>query len=495
MQMSSRSFGTLLLVLPLTLAGQSLQERAVPLKNWSAPRKIRRSQVQTQRLAPTPKFQLPGGITSDVLVFVPLAPCRLGDTRPGSGYPALGSTPLAALTPRTLSIAGACGVPSGGIAEAYSLEVTVVPPNGTLGGYLLVYPNPAAPIPLVASMTWNPGASYQTNAVITAASADGSVNVVVDFPTDVVVDINGYYAAPTDSGDNTALGSGALSSDVVSGINGSGNTAFGYQAMNANVTGFANTAVGQGALSDTTDGSDNVALGFGALINSQSGYENTALGTLALQLSNGGNSNTAVGYGAGRDITTGGSNIMIGNVGTSSDDYTIRIGDVQTSTYIAGIFGTDVIGGTPVYINSNGQLGSLNEMLDLSPRSAAGDIRDMGDESKGLLRLRPVTYRSNKPGPDGSKPVEYGLVAEEVAKVCPELVVKGKGGQAEAVQYSKLPVLLLNELQKQYRHAEQQDETIKKLEARLAALEAQLSTNVTAQVSVEKPIPAAAGGR
>ena len=91
---------------------------------------------------------------------------------------------------------------------AYSLDVTVVPVSPTAGGYLLAYPNPELPVPVnaVASLTWNPDATYQTNAVITAASSDGSVNVVVNSATDVVVDINGYYAPPTDANEDTALG-------------------------------------------------------------------------------------------------------------------------------------------------------------------------------------------------------------------------------------------------------------------------------------------------
>src|SRR5580658_7278647 len=210
---SARSFLVLLVLLPLALAAQSLQERGVvPLKNWPAPGHVQRSQViQAPQGAVKPEFQLPGGVTQDVLVFVPLEPCRLADTRAGSGYPALGSTQLSSLAPRTLQVAGYCGiaysVPTGPLtAEAFSLNVTAVPSNGTPGGYLVVYPNPSTPVPLAASLTWNPGASYQTGAVITAASGNGSVNLAANFPTDVVVDINGYYSAPTDTGADTALG-------------------------------------------------------------------------------------------------------------------------------------------------------------------------------------------------------------------------------------------------------------------------------------------------
>jgi hypothetical protein len=112
----------------------------------------------------------------------------------------------------------------------------------------------------------------------------------------------------------------------------------------------------------------------------------------------------------------------------------------------------------------------------------------MGDASKGLLQLRPVTFHYKKPDTDGSNPLEYGLIAEEVAGVYPELVVRGKDGQVETVQYQKLPAMLLNELQKQ-------NETIRKLEARLAALESQLATNAAARATSANPVPTSGGGR
>jgi hypothetical protein len=510
--MASRSIGSLLILLPLALTAQSLQERTVPLNNWSTPRQVYRSQLHPQRVA-TPKLQLPGGVSTDVLVFVPMKPCRLADTRPSQPYPALGTTPLAPLTPRTLPIAGSCGVENTGFLfpgpEAYSLNVTVVPPGGNTGGYLLVYPNPITPIPLVASMTWNPGASFQSNAVISAASPGGSVNVVANATTDVVVDINGYYAAPTDAQGDTALGTGALNSDT----SGTGNTAFGYLAAEANIGGGSNTAfgfqalqsststnyntaVGYQALQGATIASGNTAVGSGAMSNAGGG-DNVAIGTGALYSTTGDN-NTAIGTGAGANITAGCCNILIGNNGAPSDVGTTRIGveGMQTYTYIAGILGTNFSGASPVVITPNGQLG----VQASSSRRYKDDIQDMGDASRGLLRLRPVTFQYKKPDPDGSKPLEYGLIAEEVAEIYPELVIRGADGQIESVQYAKLPAMLLNELQKEHRHAEeqdrraqQQDEMIRKLEARLGALEAQ-SANATTKVTSGKPLISTAGG-
>jgi len=565
--MTPRLLGYLLVFLPLTLAAQSIQERAILLNNWAAPRHLNRSQLQTHQRVATPKLQLPGSATTDDLVFVPIKPCRLADTRPSQPYPALGTTPLAPLTPRTLPIAGSCGVESTGFLfpgpEAYSLNVTAVPPGGNTGGYLLVYPNPISPIPLVASFTWNPDASFQSNAVISAASPDGSVNIVANATTDVVVDINGYYTAPSDVKGDTALGAGALNNDT----SGTYNTAFGYFALLANTTGSYNTAVGQLALAANTSATDNTALGYYALeantvgtdntavgyeamksltgaisepfaiantavgsqalganingngntaigayamqntsgdfntavgwsaLNNNGGVRNTAVGSQALQGASG-SANTAVGDAAGLNLAAGSNNIMIGNQGTSSDDLTIRIGDVQTSTYIAGISGVNVSGGAAVVVNANGQLGVAS-----SSRRYKEDIQEMGDASKGLLRLRPVTFHYKKPDYDGSKPLEYGLIAEEVAGVYPELVVRGADGQIDSVQYQKLPAMLLNELQKEHRNAEeqahhiqQQDETIQKLEARLAALEAKL-VNATAKLTSGKALPSSAGGR
>ena len=171
-----------------------------------------------------------------------------------------------------------------------------------------------------------------------------------------------------------------------------------------------------------------------ALYANISGFGNTALGADALENTTGGE-NIAIGHLGGFSLTTGSKNIMIGNQGTASDDSTIRIGASQTSTFIAGIVGNTLTNPANVVIDSNGQLGV---QVTLSSRRYKEDIQDMGDASRGLLRLRPVTFHYKKPNPDGSKPLEYGLIAEEVDAVYPELVVRGKDGQMETVQYSKL---------------------------------------------------------
>jgi len=438
---------------PFLLTAQSLDRHVpVPLNNWSAQRQVMRSQLRTGSSSPTPELQLPSGTAADTLIFVPIAPCRVADTRSGSGYPALGSTPLTGLSPRNLAVVGLCGVPSG-LAQAFSMNVTAVPASGTLGGYVVLYPNPATPVPLVASLTWSAGAAYQTAAVIVAASSDGSVNVAANFSTDVVVDINGYYAPPTDSSDNTALGSHSLT-----GTTGDDNTAVGYQALANNGTGQQNTGVGMEALTAET-----------------TGIANTAVGAFALASATSGSFNIALGQNAGDNITTGGSNIMIGNQGTSSDSQAIRIGSTQTVAYIAGIYGSQVINGTNVYIDQNGHLGTSTTSIFIGSLGDKQQVHDMGDASVGLLRLRPVTYREAHAASGSADRLHYGLMADQAADVLPD---------------SALPVMLLNELQKQYRHSQQQDaairdaqrqlaeekETNRKLEARLAAVEAAIAT-------------------
>ncbi len=287
---------------------------------------------------------------------------------------------------------------------------------------------------------------------------------------------------------NTAIGFQALQANTT----GNSNTAAGGSALFSNTTGFDNTANGVAALFNNTTGSDNTASGGFVLVNNTTGTNNTAIGDAALRNNTTGSYNTAIGFSAGFNLTTGSNTIMIGNAGVAGDDHAIKIGDVQTNTFIAGINGVAIAGGVGVLIDSSGHLGTM-----LSSRRYKEDIQDMGDASSKLLRLRPVTFRYKRPYADGSEARDYGLIAEEVAEVYPDLVVKGKDGQVETVQYHKLTPMLLNEVQKQHRHAQQQDETIQKqqreiealkaklagmpaLEARLAALEALMSSKVAA---------------
>jgi endosialidase-like protein len=280
----------------------------------------------------------------------------------------------------------------------------------------------------------------------------------------------------TTGDNNTASGFGALEENTT----GRFNTATGADALSGqstNTTGSFNTADGGLALEGDTTGSNNTASGAWALYENTTGSGNTAVGYQALYLNVSGSGNTALGAGtsggAGYNIT-GSNNIDIGNDGISnpSESGVIRIGESpnQVAFYVAGVNGVSVAAGVPVLINSSGQLGTV-----LSSRRYKEDIQDMGEASSDLLRLRPVTFRYKKPYEDGSKPLDYGLIAEEVAEVYPDLVVRGKDGQIETVQYQKLTPMLLNEVQKQNQHAQQQDETIRLLEEQNRQLETRLS--------------------
>jgi hypothetical protein len=229
----------------------------------------------------------------------------------------------------------------------------------------------------------------------------------------------------------------------------------------------------------------NSAVGFNALNPGTTGTGNTAIGANALDSIGSGSNNIAVGAQAGNNITTTGFNIDIGNQGVGGDSGVIRIGVVgtQSTTFIAGIQGvtTGDNNAVEVMIDTAGQLGTIS-----SSRRYKEDIQDMGDTSSGLLRLRPVTFRYKKPFNDGSQPIQYGLIAEEVAEVYPDLVARSADGQIQTVKYQVLGPMLLNEVQKQSstiaaqkEQLQAQGEQIRSLEERLAKMEAALQ-----QVSV-----------
>ena len=195
-----------------------------------------------------------------------------------------------------------------------------------------------------------------------------------------------------------------------------------------------------------------------------------------------GSSNIAIGANAGSNLSSNAvGNIIVASAGFPGDNHTIRIGTLsgQSSFFAGGISGatTGLSNAVQVVIDSNGQLGTIS-----SSARYKEDIHDMADASSGLLSLRPVTFRYKQPYADGTKPLDYGLIAEEVAKVYPDLVVKDAGGNVQTVQYQKLTPMLLNEVQKEHaelqkerEHAREQDATIQGLHERLAALEAMLA--------------------
>lgn len=240
---------------------------------------------------------------------------------------------------------------------------------------------------------------------------------------------------------------------------------------------FSNTAVGLDAMTSLVLGNptyyygdQNTAVGAQALGNTMEGGLNTGVGAFALSGNTTGYGNTAVGAGAGSGWTTGVDNIAIGSgsYGYYTDSGTIRIGglDLQTTTYIEGIDGTTVTGGVAVMVGNDDQLGTMTS----SARFKQG-IRDLEGVSERLLALHPVAFRyKDELAEGGPNPIEYGLVAEEVAEVFPELVVNDAEGHPYTVRYHLLAPLLLHELQREVARSEKRDAEVEGLRQQVAEL-------------------------
>src|SRR5437764_9180149 len=214
-----------------------------------------------------------------------------------------------------------------------------------------------------------------------------------------------------------------------------------------------------------TEGSYNTANGLGALHENTIGNSNTADGINALYNNTTGSLNVAMGDRAGSNLTTGSNNIVIGGgvLGDAGDENTIRIGNGDmAATFIAGIIGATSAGGTPVYIDSAGKLGTIT-----SSKRFKEDIKPMDKASETILALKPVTFRYKKElDPTGTS--QFGLVAEEVEKVNPDLVVRDQEGKPYTVRYDQVNAMLLNEFLKAYHKVAEQEASITQLNARVA---------------------------
>jgi Chaperone of endosialidase len=272
--------------------------------------------------------------------------------------------------------------------------------------------------------------------------------------------------------ENTATGSGALLNNTI----GDNNTANGESVLFKNSTGSANTGVGSEALVNNTTGSFNTAHGSAALFSNSSGSRNTAMGLNALSSSTTGHDNIAVGFGAGLNVITANDTICIGNSGT----------DVNNTCFIGQIFGVTpaLNDAVPVVIDSAGQLGTLG-----SARRLKKEIKPMDKASEAILALKPVTfqYKSNKT----NRP-EFGLIAEEVAAVNSDLVIRDKNGDIYTVRYDAVNAMLLNEFLKEHRKVQELTKdfqaTVAQLTARLDEQAAQIQ-KVNAQLEASKPAP------
>jgi Chaperone of endosialidase len=291
----------------------------------------------------------------------------------------------------------------------------------------------------------------------------------------------------TTGNDNTANGYQALFSNTV----GESNTANGFQALMSNISGSFNTAAGQEALAENTSGERNVANGLQALYSNTSGNQNTAdgayalyrnttgsfntaSGTLALLNNTTGRENTAVGDSAGLNLTTGDGNVCIGYDvrGVAGEFNTTRIRNIYSS----------LASERAVYVNSENKLGTL-----FSTRRVKDDIKPMDKASEAILALKPVTFRYKKEvEPNGA--IQFGLIAEEVADVDPDLVILDAGGKPESVRYEAINAMLLNEFLKEHKKVEKLEATLEAVNARLQEQAAQIQ-KVAAQVDATKPLP------
>ena len=315
----------------------------------------------------------------------------------------------------------------------------------------------------------------------------------------------------TSGSGNTANGVYALNHN----ISGGGNTAVGYQAL-VNNTANSDTAVGNDALVSNTSGSDNTAIGAGALAGNTSSDGNTAIGSGALASGGGSSSsfNTAIGYQALFNSTDGFFNVAIGfhalfnqtlavdnialgaNAGSNvvTADNVICIGtavsgaNVGNTCFIGNIFGVTTGGvGSPVLVDSSGQLGTMS-----SSRRFKKEIKPMEQASEAILSLNPVTFHYKN---DGRATPQFGLIAEEVAEIDPDLVVRDVDGEIYTVRYEAVNAMLLNEFLKEHRKVEELKFAQEKQQAMIAQQQKQIEAltaglqQVSAQVEMSRPAP------
>jgi hypothetical protein len=272
---------------------------------------------------------------------------------------------------------------------------------------------------------------------------------------------------------NTATGAGALLSNTTGGQN----TANGAFTLFSNVSGSSNTAIGQAALDVNINGNSNTAIGASALSNSTSSF-NTAIGNFALGSTTTGVGNIGLGFMAGASHTAGNGNIDIGNLGVLGESNTIRIGvpGAAINCYIAGIFGATVFNSAAVFVGSDGKLGTITS----SARFKEG-IRSMEQASEALFALKPVTFRYKK-DIDPDRTSQFGLVAEDVEKVNPDLIVRDREGKPYSVRYDHVNAMLLNEFLKEHKKVEQLQATVAQQQKDFQSAIAKLKEAVTAQL-------------
>ena len=248
---------------------------------------------------------------------------------------------------------------------------------------------------------------------------------------------------------NTAVGYQALRDNIER-----DNTAVGYQALQLNQDGDSNTALGVQALQNNINGIGNSAVGYQALQNNQDGINNVAVGWRALRSNITGINNIALGTAAASSLL-GSNNIIIGTVGAAADNDTIRIGSSHTRAFIQGINGAMVGSGTTVVVDGSGQLATIT-----SSKRFKKNIESMSEQIYKLLQLRPVEFTFIS---DASDAKQYGLIAEEVYEVYPEMVTHDAQGNIYSVNYMALIPVLLKQIQQQEERMQSQQQQIDSL--------------------------------
>jgi hypothetical protein len=354
------------------------------------------------------------------------------------------------------------GVGAGTLLTNTGSENTAIGAGALLSNTTGVHNTAAGESALFFNTTGHENTATGSNALLTNTS--GSNNTATGFQalanntTGGANTANGLQALAnnTTGGHNTANGYQALRSNTT----GSDNIATGFEALRANTTGSGNTGNGATALRNNAIGNDNTAVGNGALFNNTIS-DNTAVGARALELNTTGAENTALGVDAGRDQTTGSGNVYIARsmVGVAGE---------SNKTYIRNINFTGLDGAAVTVDVSTGLLGHA-----ISSRRYKEEIQPMDKTSEALYQLKPVTFRYKREI-NRTQAVSFGLIAEEVAEVNPDLIVPDTAGRPETVRYDAVNAMLLNEFLKAHCKVQQQESTITQLKEEMAAVVARL---------------------
>ena len=355
-------------------------------------------------------------------------------------------------------------------------------------------------LPRTGAVTPAPDGGYPG---FNTAEGDGALQSLTSGTSNTAIGFDALFSNTTGS-NNTATGIGALGSNTTGSDNtangfgalllnttGPNNTAVGFEVLFANTAGFENAGTGSRALFANTIGFHNTADGFSALVRNTTGNHNTANGDDALGHNTTGNfnttdgahslennstgsANTALGFGAGNNVTTAGNVICIGSGVVGAN--------VSNSCYIGSIFGQTSSGGAAVFINSSGKLGTIT-----SSRRFKEEIRPMAQSSEVLFALKPVIFRYKKEI-EPQKIPQFGLVAEDVEAVDPDLVVRDKDGKVNTVRYEAINAMLLNEFLKEHRTVQELKQEISALAATVKEQTAQIQ-KVTARIDASEPAP------